>query len=665
MIIEPPSEQVLLRENVELRARLEEAERRLARLGQVKDEEEVKEELRRCDMELRTITDNAPGIIGRLDRELRHVFINRAITAATGRAVEEYLGKTNEELGYPPELCALWNRLFRKVFDTGEAGELKFVYGALTGMRWYHIRVVPEFAGDGTVESVVFVSTDISELKQMEENLRLFCEHAPVAIAMLDTELRHVVTSQRWMREFGLEGQDITGRCHYDVFPEIPERWREIHQRCLKGAVERAEEDRLVRADGSIRRSRWEIHPWYKVSGAVGGIIIFSEDITNRKRVEEALDESRERLSLALASSGAAVFEWNMVNNTRIWDANVHRLLGTDPRKFKGTTEEFLKVIHPEDREAMRAALGAVSEMGRLEVEYRAVLPDGSIRHVASRGKVQRDGEGRALRLTGVTWDITARKEAEEQIRMLNQELESRVVERTSELMTAVNSLETEIAERHRLEREILEISEREKSRVGQDLHDGLCQELAGIAFLAKALKRNLEEEKLPAGAASEKADEIANLLKETIEEARGLATGMYPVSIEESGLEAALGKLAADTAERFHVACEFKCAEPVVLADKQAATHVYRITQEAVSNAIRHGRAELVVITLAAEGDRIRLRIEDNGEGRLKEMKPTGMGLKTMNYRARSIGGELEIRQRRGTGIAMVFTFPNRKREG
>jgi PAS domain S-box-containing protein len=397
----------------------------------------------------------------------------------------------------------------------------------------------------------------------------------------------------------------------------------------------------------------------------VGGIIIFSEEITNRKQAEEALNESRERLSLALASSGAAVFEWDMVNNKRFWDENVHRLLGTDPMTFKGTTEAFLQVIHPEDREAMRAALGAVSETGRLEVEYRAVLPNGNIRHVASRGKVQRDGEGRALRLTGVTWDITARKKAEEEIRMLNQELESRVVERTSELMTAVNSLEMEIGERHRLEREILEISEREKARVGQDLHDGVCQELAGIAFLAKALKRNLEEEKLPAEAAAEKADEIANLLRGAIEGARGLATGMYPVSIEESGLAAALEKLAGDTAERFHVGCKFQCRTPVVLADNQAAAHVYRITQEAVGNAIRHGRAKLVVITLAAEGDRITLRIEDNGGGRLEEMKPTGMGLKTMNYRARSIGGELEIQQRPRNGIAVVFSFPNRKREG
>jgi two-component system CheB/CheR fusion protein len=173
-------------------------------------------------------------------------------------------------------------------------------------------------------------------------------------------------------------------------------------------------------------------------------------------------------------------------------------------------------------------------------------------------------------------------------------------------------------------------------------------------------LQRNLEEEKFSPAAAAAKADAIANLLKEAINEARGLAAGMYPVNIEEYGLAPALEKLAADTAQRFHIACEFKCAAPVLLADNRAAAHVYRITQEAVSNAIRHGQASLVLITLAIEIDSIILRIEDNGLGILKDMEPTGMGMKTMDYRARSIGGSLAILQRPQHGIIVVCSFPN-----
>jgi PAS domain S-box-containing protein len=257
--------------------------------------------------------------------------------------------------------------------------------------------------------------------------------------------------------------------------------------------------------------------------------------------------------------------------------------------------------------------------------------------------------------------DITVRKQAEERIRILTQELEARVIERTSELQAVVDALEAEMIERRRLGRAILEISEHEQSRVGQELHDGLCQTLAGIGFLAKALKRNLEEKALSGEAA--KADTIANLLKDATNEARGLAARMYPVNIEEYGLAAGLEKLAADTAKRFQIVCEFKCRVPVVITDNRVAAHVYRITQEAISNAIKDGMAKWVLITLETEGKQVRLKIENNGEGLLEGMKPAGMGLKTMDYRARSIGGSIEVRERSRGGVEVICSFPNQQR--
>ncbi len=216
-----------------------------------------------------------------------------------------------------------------------------------------------------------------------------------------------------------------------------------------------------------------------------------------------------------------------------------------------------------------------------------------------------RDAEARRQRKRAEA----ALRESEERFRLLNQELESRVIERTCELRAAVNALETEIAERRRLEREVLEISELEKARVGQDLHDGLCQTLTGIGLIAKLLQHNLEDEKLSLATASADTKRIVELIKEAMSEARSLAMGMYPVNIEEYGLANALERLAADMARRFQINCKFKYAKPVALADNHVATHVYRITQEAVSNACKHGEAELVVISLSASDGRISLK--------------------------------------------------------
>ena len=154
-----------------------------------------------------------------------------------------------------------------------------------------------------------------------------------------------------------------------------------------------------------------------------------------------------------------------------------------------------------------------------------------------------RDAEARRQRKRAEA----ALRESEEQLRLLNQQLESRVIERTSQLRAAVDSLPTEIAERQRLERQILEISECEKARVGQDLHDGLCQTLTGIALTAKLLQHNLEDEKVSLPAASADMKRIVGLIKEAMAEARSLALGMYPVNIEEYGLAHALEKLAED----------------------------------------------------------------------------------------------------------------------
>ncbi|MFN3979448.1 MAG: PAS domain-containing protein [Caldilinea sp.] len=127
--------------------------------------------------------------------------------------------------------------------------------------------------------------------------LRLLIEHTPASIAMFDRNMRYLVVSRRFLVDYDLGEQDLIGRSHYEVFPEIPERWKEIHRRCLAGAVERCKEEPFPRKDGRLDWVRWEIHPWHEENGEIGGVILFSEVITERKQAEEELRLSRDQLA--------------------------------------------------------------------------------------------------------------------------------------------------------------------------------------------------------------------------------------------------------------------------------------------------------------------------------------------------------------------------------
>lgn len=210
-----------------------------------------------------------------------------------------------------------------------------------------------------------------------------------------------------------------------------------------------------------------------------------------------------------------------------------------------------------------------------------------------------------------------------------------------------------DVTERDRLEKQILEISDQERERIGQDLHDGLCQLLSGIKF-----KTTLLEQKLQTKAASEARDAraIEGLLNGAIQQARNIARGLHPVDLEARGLMSALQELSASVAEVYGIACTCELRHPVLVHDHLVATHLYRIAQEAINNALRHGRAHRILIRLSGDDMRLCLRIQDDGSG----MPPTsrrkvGMGLHLMNYRARAIGALMEILPGRRTGTVVT----------
>ena len=214
-----------------------------------------------------------------------------------------------------------------------------------------------------------------------------------------------------------------------------------------------------------------------------------------------------------------------------------------------------------------------------------------------------------------------------------------------------------DITERKRLEKEILEIIELEQRRIGQDLHDGLCQHLAGIEMLSQVLAQKLA---LKSKDASARAGEIAKAVREAISQTRLLARGLSPVTLESEGLMSALAELALNTEKMFRVCCTFDCLEVVKYGDHAAATHLFRITQEAVSNAIKHGQAKHISIQLREDAGHLRLRVNDDGVGFPKNFSGgTGMGLRIMQTRIGMVGGTLTIERPTAGGTSVVFAVP------
>jgi signal transduction histidine kinase len=213
--------------------------------------------------------------------------------------------------------------------------------------------------------------------------------------------------------------------------------------------------------------------------------------------------------------------------------------------------------------------------------------------------------------------------------------------------------------ERKRLESEILEISEREQRRIGQDLHDGLTQHLRGIVYLNHVLHERLVQKSLPEATDSAR---ITQLLDQAVDQARSLAQGLFPVELAATGLMHALRALAVTFKGIYGVSCRFVCPEPVLIHDNPTATHLYRIAQEAVQNAIRHGKATRVVIVLSTAENAVTLCIKDNGQGFPQSLpKIRGMGLEIMKHRARTIGGQLSHKPGTSEGTILTCVLPAR----
>ena len=342
------------------------------------------------------------------------------------------------------------------------------------------------------------------------------------------------------------------------------------------------------------------------------------------------------------------MWEWDFERD-EIWMTPTCRAQLDLPAFGRITFEHLVSRWHAEDRDEVRRTINEAIQNGRdYQLEFRALRADGTMRWVYSHGRLQVDHRGKPKRLTEISFDITGRKEAEILARKHRDGLE-KIRQRRNAF------LERELAERARVDRDVVESCAREQRRIAYDLHDGVGQQLVSIALSAKLLEEQLQ---LYHPDEAGKASAIVKLANEAARQTRLTAR-----SVEGSGtvddLKTALESLAVNISHNCHVKITVISAGGSLPISAPVAAQLYRIAQESVRNAIEHGAAREVLIQLTFGDCDMVLMVQDDGEGFNTKTNGHGMGLRIMRYRAQCIGGSCEVCPAANKGTIICCRVP------
>ena len=394
-------------------------------LGTIRDNtarKQVEVALRESQELLRLFIEHAPAAIAMLDREMRYLSVSRRWLEIHALSGQDLIGRSHYEVF--ANLPQSWrdNHMRALAGETVNPGEevLELPDGSA---RWIRRVLRPWLKGSGEIGGIIIFSEDITErkktdaaLRESKEMLQLLVEHAPVAISMFDREMRYLAASHQWMKDHGVAPTKIIRHSHYEINPDLPERWKETHRRGLAGERQRSEEDHWVRADGTMQWIKWEIIPWHRSDGEIGGIIMFYEDITHRKLAEEALRGSKELLELFITHVPAsiAMFDRNMVYlvASRRWIEDyglVHRqVIGRSHYEVVPNLPERWKQAH------RRGIEGEVQSCDEDPIE----LPDGTVQWIRWEVVPWREGDGSIGGIILFAEDITKHRETEKRLRL-------------------------------------------------------------------------------------------------------------------------------------------------------------------------------------------------------------------------------------------------------
>jgi PAS domain S-box-containing protein len=507
----------------------------------------------------------------------------------------------------------------------------------------------------GKITGAINSLFDITEQKRAEAAaMRLAALVRSSRDAVVAKDLNGIITdwNQGAQRIFGYKPKEIIGKSILTLIP--PERHfeeGEILRRISCGeSIDHHETIRRCK-DGRLIDVSLTISPIRDLQGNIVGVSKIAREITERKTAERRLTEQARLLDL----TNDAIFISDMRKRITFWNRGAKELYGYSAEEALGkVAQELLCTEFPESIGRIRKKL---LRDHRWSGELVHQCKDGSKVVVMSRWSLDRDERGKPMSILETNTDITARKKAEAALRRSKQLLEMRVRARTLELNRSNKKLEAEISRRKGLEGEILSVSDREQQRLGQELHDGLCQHLTAVAFMTRSIALRLRHHRVIDAADIEK---VAELVNNAAVDTRNLSRALHRVDVDAAALVLALQDLV--DREIWRTPCRLELKPSFQINDDAAAAHLYRIAREAVINANKHAQARQIVVRLERVRKEMVLRVIDDGIGFPKDLKPQqGLGYHIMKYRAQLMSGRLEIDSPQTGGTRVSCYLPSR----